>query len=124
MPMAPGRLSRVAGGAYARHRRVVVAWVLVLVGLVVGVNVTGPHLRNSFTVPGTNSQQALDVLNKNFPSETQPTALIAVYDPQGRLSTTTGRNALTAAFNGMQHLDGVAHVTPPFNIGKYLPATI
>ncbi len=122
--MAPGRLSRVAGGAFTGHRRVLVAWMLVLVGLVVGVKITGPHLKNSFTVPGTNSQQALDVLNKNFPSETQPTALIAVYDPQGRLSTPAGRNALTAAFNRMEHLSGVAHVTPPFNIGKYLPATI
>jgi len=122
--MAPGRLSRLAGGAFVRHRRVIVVWVLVLVALVVGVEVTGPHLKNSFTVPGTNSQQALDVLNKNFPSETQPTALIAVYDPQGRLSTPAGTNVLNAAFGRMSHLPDVAHVTPPFNIGKYLPATI
>src|SRR6476659_3846888 len=122
--MGQGRLSRVADGAFARHRAVVTAWVVVLLVLVAAVKLTDPQLKNSFTVPGTNSQQALDVLNKSFPSETQPTALIVFYDPQGRLSTTAGQDAINVAFDRIQRLPGVANVTPPFNIGKYLPATI
>jgi len=65
--MGQGRLSRVADGAFARHRAVVTAWVVVLLVLVAAVKLTDPQLKNSFTVPGTNSQQALDVLNKSFP---------------------------------------------------------
>src|SRR4029079_8406575 len=57
-------------------------------------------------------------------SETQPTALIVVYDPKGRLSTTSGSQAITAAFDRIQRLPEVSGVTPPFDIGKYLPATI
>jgi RND superfamily putative drug exporter len=122
--MVRGSLARVAAGAFARRRLVALVWLAVLLALVVAVAVSKPSLRNSFTVPGTNSQQALDVLNKDFPSETQPTALIVVYDSKGRLATTVGRNAINDSFDRIQRLHGVAHVTPPFNIGKYLPATI
>ena len=51
-----------------RHRRVVVGgWVVAIIVLaVVGLAVKQPT-SNAFNIPGTESQQALDLLNEKFP---------------------------------------------------------
>src|ERR1700712_1863592 len=51
-----------------RHRRIVaVVWVLILGALVVGSQSVNATTSNSFSVPGTEGQRALDLLAKKFP---------------------------------------------------------
>jgi putative drug exporter of the RND superfamily len=67
-----------------RHRRVVAsAWVaLLLVVAVLGLAFKGTT-NSSFTVPGTQSQQALDLLDHSFPGTGGATARIVVAAPPG-----------------------------------------
>src|SRR6267154_726550 len=52
-----------------RHRRLVVAsWVIVLVAVLAASTATGSRFNTSFSLPGTDSQRAVDLLKANFPS--------------------------------------------------------
>src|SRR5437764_2066738 len=70
------------------HRRTVVAiWVSILVALGVLAAAFGGHVSNTFTVPGTESQRALDLLNKEFPGSGGATARIVIAAPPGHTLT-------------------------------------
>jgi RND superfamily putative drug exporter len=65
----PSLLSRVAIACYRRRRRVLLAWIaLVLVAVVLGPALAGKW-SNSSRLPGTDSQAAQDVLASQFPAQ-------------------------------------------------------
>src|SRR2546421_9706422 len=76
-------LYRLGGWTYDRRRTVVAIWVAVLVALGVLAAAFGGHVSNSFSVPGTESQQALNLLNKEFPGTGGATARIVFAAPAG-----------------------------------------
>ena len=58
-----------------RHRRIVVtAWIAAAIGVFAVSNAVGKKTASSFTLPGTNSQQAVDLL-MGAPSEATPKQL-------------------------------------------------
>jgi RND superfamily putative drug exporter len=59
-------LRRVALWCYRRRRLVVVAWIVALVGISVLGSTVGGGLLKTFSLPGTESQRAYDVLGKEF----------------------------------------------------------
>src|SRR5436305_9150821 len=59
-------LTRLAAFCYARRRLVVTAWVVVLVAVSVLANTAGGDLLKTFSLPGTESQRAFDVLKHDF----------------------------------------------------------
>src|SRR4051794_20021403 len=73
--------------AFRRRRRVVGAWLLVLVvaGALAGVLSQG--LSNNFVIPGTPSQQALDELAVRFPQVSGGQAQMVVVAPAGQKIT-------------------------------------
>src|SRR5437588_9262315 len=76
-------LYRLGGWTYDRRRTVVAIWVAVLVALGVLAAAFGGHVSNSFSVPGTESQRALNLLNKEFPGSGGATARIVFAAPPG-----------------------------------------
>ncbi len=94
-PARPRGLERL-GRFAARRRWVVLAvWILVVVVLGGFASSTGKPFRDVFTIPGTDSQAAVDVLAKRFPSENLPTAQVVLHDGTGALSTATVSSAAT-----------------------------
>jgi RND superfamily putative drug exporter len=66
------------------HRRAVVAiWVAVLVALGGLAAALGGKVSNTFTVPGTESQRALNLLNREFPGTGGATARLVFAAPPG-----------------------------------------
>ena len=63
-----GALERL--GVWAARRRwwVIAAWVLILVGLWLGRSAFGGTFVNDYSVPGSQSEQGLDVLRADFPA--------------------------------------------------------
>ena len=60
---------RLAGWS-TRHRWwAVAAWFLVLIGLTVGSQAVGLAYHNDFSLPGTQSQEALDLLRQHSPAQ-------------------------------------------------------
>ena len=59
-------LPRLASWCYRRRRLVVVAWIVALIGVNVVAKTVGGDLLKTFSLPGTESQRAFDVLKHNF----------------------------------------------------------
>ena len=76
-------LYRLGGWCFDRRGVVVAIWVGVLIALGVIAVGAGGKVSNSFTVPGTESQRALNLLNKEFPGTGGATARIVFAAPAG-----------------------------------------
>ncbi|GGL15223.1 MMPL family transporter [Mangrovihabitans endophyticus] len=104
------------GRASFRRRKTVVALWLVLLAAVGGAALAfrGPTSSN-FTMPGTESQRAIDALQHEFPEASGSTGTIVVAAPQGRKLTDP---ALATAVRGLVQqagqLPGVVGAVDPF----------
>lgn len=74
---------RIAGYAYRRRWWSVLAWVAVLAGVTVASQVVGSDYYNDFTLPGTESQEAVDTLREHGSVQANDTIQIVVHDPAG-----------------------------------------
>ncbi|MCX5561910.1 MMPL family transporter [Streptomyces sp. NBC_00038] len=80
-------LHRLGHSAY-RHRKLVLGiWLFVLAALITCVGVFGGKLDDRFSVPGTESQRALDSLSKTLPEASGASAQIVFTAPEGRQVT-------------------------------------
>src|SRR5690242_19669880 len=59
-------LARLAAFCYRRRWRVLIAWIVVLIGVNVLAQTVGGDLLKTFSLPGTESQRAFDVLKQDF----------------------------------------------------------
>ncbi len=74
------------------HRFVVIAvWLLLLVGTAVGSRRLGTEFTNGFTLPGTESTQALDLLAASSPGAQAGDDTIVFQSTSGRLTDPTVR---------------------------------
>src|SRR5918992_2360353 len=62
-----GRLARLADLAYRRRGRMVVAWIVVLAAVLAIVPRVGGDFATDFSFPGTESQEASDLVEAHFP---------------------------------------------------------
>jgi RND superfamily putative drug exporter len=62
-------LERLAGVAARRHWIFIIAWVIILGGLLAAKNAVGGEYVNNYNVSGSDSAAGLDVLNKTFPQQ-------------------------------------------------------
>ncbi|GAB3174486.1 RND superfamily putative drug exporter [Micromonospora palomenae] len=111
------------GRASLRHRRLVVAvWLVVLVGLgLAAATLRGPTASN-FTMPGTESQQALDLLAERFPAASGATGTIAVKAPaDGQLATPEGQTVVKGVVQEAATLPGVVGAVDPFQVQAVSP---
>ncbi|NHB84874.1 hypothetical protein G7085_10375 [Tessaracoccus sp. HDW20] len=74
-----------------RHKKTVIgAWLALLIALgSLGVAFMG-SFNNSFSIPSSQSQAALDKLRMTFPEAAALSATVVVVAPEGRASRTTG----------------------------------
>ncbi|TDC80901.1 MMPL family transporter [Micromonospora sp. KC606] len=111
------------GRASLRRRRLVVAvWLVVLVGLgLAAATLKGPMASN-FTMPGTESQQALDLLAERFPAASGATGTIAVKAPApGQLGTPEGQAVVGQVVQEAATLPGVVGAVDPFQVQALSP---
>jgi RND superfamily putative drug exporter len=111
------RLYRLGRLSYRRRRLVAVLWLatLVLMGAAAG-SLSGPY-SDEFSIPGTESQDALDVLADRFPQAglEQATANVVFAAPDGeRLDAPEYRAAVEATLQQLREDPDVANVSDPF----------
>ena len=69
-----------------RHRWPVVgAWLVVVLALAGAARTVGPDLNDNLTLPGTDSQQATDVLSAHFPSQANGSNPVVLTAPKGQV---------------------------------------
>ncbi|NYK12222.1 putative membrane protein YdfJ with MMPL/SSD domain, partial [Leifsonia naganoensis] len=69
--------------AFRARKLVVSLWLLVLVLLAGGAVAFNQGTDNTFSIPGTESQEALDTLSRTFPQVSGTSAQIVVVAPDG-----------------------------------------
>ncbi|GIJ78181.1 putative drug exporter of the RND superfamily [Micromonospora phaseoli] len=115
-------LYRLGRGSMRRRRLVAAIWLVVLVGLgLAAATLRGPTASN-FTMPGTESQQALDLLNEQFPAAAGATGTIAVKAPSaGQLGAPEGQEVIQAITAEAATVPGVVAAVDPFQVGAVSP---
>jgi putative drug exporter of the RND superfamily len=105
-------LGRLAGRCYDRRRRVLLLWILAIVGITVMAQVVGTHFQNKFTSGNTESQQAANLLSAKFPAQAGDNADVVFH-------TTTPiadhKAAIDAVVSSLQPLAHVSSVVGPFS---------
>jgi RND superfamily putative drug exporter len=115
-------LYRLGRGSFRHRRLVVVAWLVVLAGLGAGAFTLSVPTVSNFTMPGTESQRALDALAEQFPAASGATGTIAVAAPQGgQLAEPAAREALAGLVAEAGGLPGVVAAVDPFQSGAVSP---
>ncbi|MFE9250464.1 MMPL family transporter [Streptomyces sp. NPDC007088] len=114
------RLYALGRWAARRRGRVVAVWVLLLaVAVGLGTTLSG-KLTTEFTVPGIESQQAQDLLKKEFPQAAGGTARVVFAAPDGeRLTGQKEQRAVGATLREVAKVPGVIDVTDPAKTGTF-----
>jgi putative drug exporter of the RND superfamily len=76
-------LYRLGSFSYERRQIVALIWLVILAALVIGSQSVNATTSNSFSIPGTEGQRALDLLAKKFPGTGGATARIVFAAPKG-----------------------------------------
>ncbi len=63
----------------------ILAWLVILVTLGVASTSVGSTFRDEFTIPGTDAQRAIDLLDARFPQQNLPTAQVVLHSNSGKV---------------------------------------
>ncbi|WP_436772925.1 MMPL family transporter [Yinghuangia sp. YIM S09857] len=115
-PAGPPRRSSVfarLAGWSQRHRWAALAvWLLVVVAATFGAQAAGSAWKNDFSLPGTESQDASDLLEKHGAVQAGDTVDIVFKSEQG---VAANRDAVTKVADAVRVSPGVADVRTPFD---------
>lgn len=107
--------------SYRHSWRVLVSWLLLLgvIGGAVGVGVATGAVKgfdNSFSIPGTEGQEGLELLNRTFPQAAGTSAqYVIVAAPGQHVDDAPYSDQIATTVTDLGKLDGVLAVTDPFN---------
>jgi RND superfamily putative drug exporter len=103
-----------------RHRRIVVtAWIVAAIGVFAVSSAIGKKTASSFTLPGTNSQQAVDLLQSRFPAQAGDADQIVFQAKSGKLTDAADRAAIDATLARVAKLGHVTGVVSPYAAGQH-----
>jgi RND superfamily putative drug exporter len=107
-------LYRLGRFAFTHAWRVVAVWIVLLVGILgLGIGLGG-QTQESFAIPGTESQQALDRLNAVFPSVAGASAEAVVVAPAGS-TVQNEKVVIESMVTAIKAVPGIDSATSPFD---------
>jgi putative drug exporter of the RND superfamily len=113
-----GLLFRLGSRCYRHRRLVLAAWVIVIVVLAVLATSVKQPTKNAITIPGTESQRAIDLLNQQFPGAGGAQAQVVFSVPSSQtLTSASNRQAIESTLSELRKLPQVVSVTDPFQAG-------
>src|SRR3990172_10537519 len=104
-------LERWARFTHRRRGFVIASWIVFLVSLVFALTRFGGEFSTEFSLPGSESQRAFDLLQDRFPSRAGGDASIVFEAPAG---IETSRPAIETALGELAALPNVAEIESPF----------
>jgi putative drug exporter of the RND superfamily len=107
------RFERLASWSQRRRWWAVALWVIVLAAVTAATRAAGSDYHNDYSLPGTQSQQALDTLKRHAPGQAGAAVQIVMADPAGIRAPDT-RERVTAMLGQVAHLPHVAAVHNPY----------
>jgi RND superfamily putative drug exporter len=113
-PQRPGIVARVAQ-VTAKHRRAaVIGWLVLLIGALAASGAIGTEFSNNFSLPGTESQRAVDLLKRDFPAQAGDSDQIVIGARQGSVDEAAVRVPVAAMLAKVATLPHVSSVVSPF----------
>ncbi|MFF5979494.1 MMPL family transporter [Streptomyces olindensis] len=110
-------LYRLGRLAFRRRRLFLTLWIVVLAAVGIGAVSSSGTTTDDFTLPGTQSQRAIDLLEKEFPQASAggATARVVFEAPPGRkLTSGSQKSAIESVVADLKRAPQVANVTDPF----------
>src|SRR4051794_21040450 len=107
-------LQRLGRFSFRRRRLVLSAWITVLIACAAAAALAGGSFSSNFTIPGTESQKANDLLAEQAPATAGATGRIVFAAPSGQRLTGTARTTVGKTLADIGHAAGVASVSDPF----------
>jgi len=97
------------------HRRIVVAaWIVATVGIFAVSSSVGKKTASDFTLPGTGSQHAVDLLKSRFPAQAGDADQIVFHAKTGTILSAADRATVTATLARIARLPHVTSVLSPY----------
>lgn len=107
-------LYRLAHLCVRRRRWVLALWVALLVGLGIASAALGGETTDEFTLPGTESQEAFDLLEERFPAQGgSATTVVFAASPGAAVTDDQATRAIDEAFEALGSVEGVSLVEAP-----------
>jgi RND superfamily putative drug exporter len=111
-------LYRLGRFSFRHPWRVLAVWLILMIGILGGGLALGGKTNDSFAIPGTESQNAIDRLAAVFPSAAGASAQIVVTVPDGaKVTSEPYRDAIDELVTKAATVSGVDNASSPF--GKY-----
>ena len=108
-------LYRWGYAAARRPWRMIGAWLLVAVAVFALQASVGGETSDDFTIPGTEAQRGIDLLDERFPSAGGVSGRVVFADPDGDVTDPAAREAIEATLDEIAGGDEVLAVTDPFD---------
>ncbi len=93
-----------------RRWRVLIIWIVLIIGVNVAAQAAGTAYSNSFSLPGTDSTHALQLLEKGFPHASGDADQVVFHSTSGPLSNDASN--ITPVINSLAMLTDVGTVSP------------
>src|SRR3984885_10310563 len=110
---------RIARWTMAHRRIVVAAWFVAVVGIFAVSSSVGKKTASSFTLPGTGSQQTVDLLQSHFPAQAGDADQIVFQARSGKLTDAADRAAIETTVASVARLPHVTGVVSPYAAGQH-----
>ncbi|RMB79755.1 MMPL family transporter [Streptomyces shenzhenensis] len=110
-------LYRLGRFSFRRRRLVLMLWIVVLAAVGIGSMSVSGKTSDAFALPGTQSQRAIDLLEKEFPQASAggATARVVFEAPGGqKLTTSANKSEVQSLVAELQKAPQVASVSDPF----------
>jgi RND superfamily putative drug exporter len=91
-----------------------IGWLVLLVGSLAASGALGTQFANNFSLPGTESQHAADVLKRDFPAQAGDSDQIVFAVDHGRVTDPAARARLAPMLAAVERLPHVTGVVSPF----------
>jgi RND superfamily putative drug exporter len=108
----------VARFSISHRRSVLLGWAGVLVVAIVLSGAVGTRYASNFSLPGTDSQRATDLLQRDFPSQAGDVDQIVFHATQGKVSDAAARSRVKPMLERVAKLPHVTGVQSPYAAGE------
>jgi RND superfamily putative drug exporter len=112
-----GLVARVGVWAAAHRRAVPLLWLALLIGALGISGAVGTKFANNFSLPGTESQRAADLLKRDFPAQAGDSDQIVFAPRQGTVTDAAVRARIVPMLARVARLPHVTGVTSPYSAG-------
>jgi putative drug exporter of the RND superfamily len=99
----------------AHRRRVVIAWIAIAIVASVLAQAVGRHYATNFSLPGTESQRVLDLLQKEFKSQSGDIDTVVFHTSQGTVYSPDVRGKMAPLIDTLSSMPHVVAVISPYS---------